>query len=78
MKLPSKRYLGDAVYVRHDGFGIVLTTEDGIRATNTIVMEPSVIHNFEEWIAEVKKAIAEASMLVQSEEVEDIFRDGRK
>lgn len=37
-----KRYLGDAVYVKFDGYHIVLTTEDGIRATNTIALEPSV------------------------------------
>ena len=37
-----KDYLGDAVYADFDGFGIVLTTEDGISATNTIYIEPEV------------------------------------
>ena len=38
-----KVYLGDAVYVQLDDLGrLVLTTEDGIRATNTIVMENEV------------------------------------
>lgn len=37
-----KTYLGDAVYVDFDGYGLVLTTEDGIRASNTIYMEPDV------------------------------------
>lgn len=37
-----KAYLGDGVYVGHDGFGLVLTTEDGIRETNRIVLEPEV------------------------------------
>jgi len=36
----AKVYLGDAVYVSHDGYHIVLTTEDGIRTTNTIYLEP--------------------------------------
>lgn len=39
----SKRYLGDGVYVDFDGFAIVVTTEDGYRATNTIVLEPEVV-----------------------------------
>ena len=42
-----KRYLGDAVYYENRGSGgyaeIVLTTENGYRATNTIVLDPSVI-----------------------------------
>lgn len=37
-----KRYLGDAVYVDFDGFSYVLTTEDGIRVTNRIVLEREV------------------------------------
>lgn len=40
---PNKAYLGDAVYVEHDQYGrLVLTTEDGRTATNTIVLEPEV------------------------------------
>ena len=38
-----KQYLGDAVYVDDDGFGVVLTTEDGVRVTNRIVLEPAVV-----------------------------------
>jgi len=38
----SKTYLGDAVYADFDGHMITLTTEDGIRATNTIHLEPEV------------------------------------
>lgn len=37
-----KRYIGDGCYVEYDGYGLVLTTEDGIRATNRIVLEPDV------------------------------------
>ena len=46
-----KTYLGDGVYVDHDGYQIVLTTEDGIRATNTIYMEPEVLKALKEYIA---------------------------
>lgn len=37
-----KAYLGDGVYVAHDDFGLVLTTEDGISILNRIVLEPDV------------------------------------
>lgn len=37
-----KAYLGDGAYVEFDGYGLVLTTEDGMRATNTIYLEPEV------------------------------------
>lgn len=38
----DKRYLGDGVYVEFDGYNLILTTENGITATNRIVLEPSV------------------------------------
>ena len=39
----AKTYLGDAVYAEIDVWGrLVLTTEDGIRATNRIVLEGQV------------------------------------
>ena len=37
-----KAYLGDGVYIDFDGYMLVLTTEDGIEATNTIYLEPEV------------------------------------
>lgn len=43
MKTPEKTYVGDGVYVEHDGFGLVLTTEDGYSTTNRIVLEPDVL-----------------------------------
>ena len=41
----SKVYVGDGVYVEFDSpleGDLTLTTEDGIGATNTIVLEPQV------------------------------------
>lgn len=46
MILPKKRYLGDGVYAAFDERGVVLTTENGIETTNTIVFEPEVLHSF--------------------------------
>ena len=38
----EKHYLGDAVYVGHDGYQLWLTTNDGIRETQRIALEPAV------------------------------------
>jgi len=56
-KPSSKRYLGDGVYADRDERGIVLTTEDGVRATNTIVLEPEVIAALEEYLKELRNPV---------------------
>ncbi len=38
----TKDYLGDAVYVDFDGYGLTLTTEDGINVLDRIYLEPDV------------------------------------
>jgi hypothetical protein len=46
-----KRYLGDGVYVeRSKTARLVITTEDGVRATNTIVFEPVVLDAFLDYV----------------------------
>ena len=48
----TKDYLGDAVYAEVDDYGdLVLTTENGTRATNTITLEPAVIAALERYLA---------------------------
>jgi len=37
-----KDYMGDGVYIEDQGYYIVLTTEDGISAQNTIAIEDVV------------------------------------
>ena len=49
-----KRYLGDAVYVDFDGFALVLTTENGIAVTNTIVLEPDVYGHLAQYVADLR------------------------
>lgn len=50
-------YLGDGVYADFDGFGIVLTTEDGIEVTNRIVLEPETLANFTRWLARLPQRL---------------------
>lgn len=38
-----RAYLGDGVYAASDGFGIWLTAENGIAATDAIYLEPEVL-----------------------------------
>ena len=53
---PAKRYLGDAVYAADHGNGmIVLTTEDGYQATNTIYLEPEVFAELLRFHAEMSQ-----------------------
>jgi len=37
-----KIYLGDSVYADFDGYHIILTTDNGFGATNTIALDPDV------------------------------------
>lgn len=48
-----KCYLGDAVYVDVDSAtgNLVLTTEDGLRETNRIVLQPQVFHSLVEYVS---------------------------
>jgi len=54
MRIGAKEYLGDAVYVAFDGYNIVLTTENGVEATNTIFLEPQVIRDLQIFIERVR------------------------
>lgn len=49
-----KEYLGDGVYVRFDGWGLWLTTENGVRVTNEIFLEPEVFAALERYVAALK------------------------
>ena len=51
----DKDYLGDGVHVDHDGFHIVLTTENGVETTNTVYLDPNVWINLKLWVERVEK-----------------------
>ncbi len=49
--MTEKLYLGDAVFVHVTKHGdVVLTTHDGLSATNTIVLEPTVLQSFLDYL----------------------------
>lgn len=41
--MSKKIYLGDSVYAEYDGWDIILTTNNGMGASNTIILEPYVL-----------------------------------
>lgn len=59
LRAVAKDYLGDGAYVEFDGYHFVLTAENGIRATDTVALEPGALAAFERKVAEVKAAIKE-------------------
>ena len=54
--MPEKTYLGDAVYVEFDGYCFKLTTENGVRATNTIYLEPGPLKSLQRYVEAVREA----------------------
>lgn len=44
--LMEKEYLGDGAYVKFDGFHVVVTAEDGTRATDTVALDPKALESF--------------------------------
>lgn len=47
---PYKDYLGDSVYADFDGYAIILTTENGLGPSNTIVLEPEVFQALDRYV----------------------------
>lgn len=54
-KQMDKQYLGDGVYVVAEYGQLVLTTENGIKATNLIVIEPEVYAALVAYVASLKE-----------------------
>ena len=50
----QKYYLGDGAYVDFDGYALILTAENGIEATNTIVLEPQVYAALVAYVEELR------------------------
>jgi hypothetical protein len=54
MSNPTKVYLGDGVYGDVQDGCIVLTTENGISVTNTIVLEYETLASLETWLKRLR------------------------
>lgn len=59
----KKMYLGDSVYAEFDGYNIILTTRNGLPTdpSNTIVLEPEVLHALNIFREHIQKQIEEAT-----------------
>lgn len=55
MPINYKNYLGDAVYADFDGWRVILTTENGISTSNTIVLEPEVFDALNRYVEMLKR-----------------------
>ena len=53
MNEETKEYIGDGVYAKFDGFGVILTTENGFEATNKIYLEPQVLDALQNYVAKL-------------------------
>ena len=56
----DKRYLGDSVYLDFDGYHIVLTTENGYGADNTIILEPFMVDKIDDYVTFLKNKYKKA------------------
>ena len=52
-----KEYLGDGVYVQLELDRVILTTEDGISTTNTVVLEIETLLAFQAFIKRNEEAL---------------------
>lgn len=52
----SGNYLGDGVRISHDGWALVLTTDDGVEVTNRVVLEPEVYANLIRYVEHLPPA----------------------
>ena len=53
--MSDKAYIGDGVYVEFDGYGLLLTTENGIETTNSIYLEPDVYSSLVLFVADIRR-----------------------
>ena len=56
MIVPIKEYIGDGIYCTFDGYSFILTTENGISTTNTIVMESRELETLNEFVDRIRNS----------------------
>lgn len=67
----NKQYIGDAVYAEVSQYGeLIVTTEDGVAATNRIILEPETWRDLlayarQNWLYEHRRHHAEMHAIVE-------------
>ena len=54
----SKEYIGDGLYAEFDGYGVTVTSEDGISVLDRVYFEPEVLDGLNNYVAR-RRAIIE-------------------
>ena len=67
----EKTYLGDGVYLRCDGFGLVLTTENGYEVTNRVVLEPHMTKLIQDYYQSCLDIARSARNEIQKDKIYD-------
>ena len=60
----NKIYLGDGAYAEYDGYALILTTEDGVRVTHSIYLEPEVYKMLELFVHKLRTEIESDSKVL--------------
>lgn len=57
--LLDKRYLGDGVYVQSAGYGtaIIVTTENGVSVTNSIVLDERILRALNTYVNQYEEQL---------------------
>lgn len=63
----TKVYLGDGAYAEFDGYGIMLTAENGITATDSIYLEPDIYATLTRFVDRLRHE--DAHVLIEKESV---------
>lgn len=51
-------YLGDGLYVYHDGWHVWLYTSNGVSETNRVALEPGVLGRLQDWLERVRTELS--------------------
>jgi hypothetical protein len=57
--MDNPTYLGDGLYASFDGYQIRLYAHDGIRATDEVFLEPTVLAAFERFVATLREKVSQ-------------------
>lgn len=76
----AKEYLGDGVYVEHDGRALVLTAENGLRVVSRIVLDSAVYYALTMYAERraLRGAVAEAAKADTPESIAEKVRPVRE